>query len=94
MTFGENLKTLRNARSISQKDLAVELGFSFQNVSKWERNESLPDIGTLIEIAKFFSTTTDALLGFAPEEKFSTLTIDKNEVDIYCTYPKTETSYR
>ena len=53
MTFGENLKTLRNTRSISQKDLAVELGFSFQNISKWERNESLPDIGTLIEIAKF-----------------------------------------
>lgn len=91
MAFGENLKTLRNARSISQKDLAVELGFSFQNISKWERNESLPDIGTLIEIAKFFSTTTDALLGFTPEEKFSTLTIDKNEVDVYCTYPKTET---
>ncbi len=92
MTFGENLKILRNAHSISQKDLAVELGFSFQNISKWERNESLPDIGTLIEIARFFSTTTDALLGFSPEEKFSTLTINKNEVDIYCTYPKTETS--
>lgn len=91
MTFGENLKTLRIARSLSQKDLAEELGFSFQNISKWERNESLPDIGTLIEIAKFFSTTTDALLGFAPEGKFSTLTIAKNEVDIYCTYPKTET---
>lgn len=91
MTFGENLKTLRNARSVSQKDLAEELGFSFQNISKWERNESLPDIGTLIEIARFFSTTTDALLGFAPDNKFSTLLIDKNEADVYCTYPKEET---
>ena len=91
MTFGENLKTLRNARSISQKALAEELGFSFQNISKWERNESLPDIATLIEIAKFFSTTTDALLGFAPEEKFSTLALDKNEVEIYTAYPETET---
>lgn len=91
MTFGENLKALRNARSMSQKDLAAELGFSFQNISKWERNESLPDIGTLIEIAKFFSTTTDALLGFTPQESFSTLIIDKNEADVYCTYPKTET---
>ncbi len=91
MTFGENLKALRNARCVSQKDLATQLGFSFQSISKWERNESLPDIATLLEIAKFFSTTTDALLGFTPEEKFSTLAIDKNEVDIYCTYPKTET---
>ncbi len=92
MTFGENLKALRNTRSISQKELAEELGFSFQNISKWERNESLPDIQTLIEIAKFFSTTTDALLGFVPEEKFSTFIIDNNEADIYCTYPKTETN--
>ena len=91
MTFGENLKALRNARSISQKELAEELGFSFQNISKWERDQSLPDIETLIEIARFFSTTTDALLGFSPEEKFSTLTIDKNEADIYCTYPEAET---
>ena len=91
MTFGENLKTLRNARSISQKALAEELGFSFQNVSKWERNESQPDIATLIEIAKFFSTTTDALLGFSPEEKFSTLALDKNELEIYSAYPETET---
>jgi len=91
MTFGENLKALRNARSMSQKTLAEELGFSFQNISKWERNESLPDIATLIEIAKFFSTTTDALLGFAPEEKFSAIAIDNNEVEIYSTYPQTET---
>ncbi len=91
MTFGENLKALRNARSVSQKELAEELGFSFQNISKWERNESLPDIETLIKIAKFFSTTTDALLGFSQEQKFSTLIIDKTQADIYCTYPKTET---
>lgn len=90
MTFGENLKTLRNARSISQKDLAEELGFSFQNISKWERNESLPDIETLVAIAKFFGTTTDDLLGYAVEDKFSTLKIDENEVRIYNAYPGSE----
>ncbi len=92
MTFGENLKTLRISRSISQKELATELGFSFQNISKWERNESLPDIETLIEIAKYFGTSTDALLGVSSEIKFSTLEIDKSEVAIYQTYPETETS--
>ncbi len=87
MTFGENLKTLRNSKSLSQKDLAEELGFSFQNISKWERNESLPDITTLLEIAKFFSTTTDALLGYVPEENLSTLKIDADEVKVFKTYP-------
>lgn len=90
MTFGENLKTLRNSRSLSQKDLAEKLGFSFQNISKWERNESLPDIETLLAIARFFETTTDALLGYAPEEKFSMLKIDENDVKIYNTYPDKE----
>ena len=90
MTFGENLKTLRNARSFSQKDLAEELGFSFQNISKWERNESIPDIETLLAIAKFFGTTTDDLLGYAVEEKFSTLKIDDNEVKIFNAYPESE----
>lgn len=90
MTFGENLKILRNARSVSQKDLADKLGFSFQNISKWERNESLPDIETLIAIAKFFETTTDDLLGYAVEERFLTLKIDRNEVKIYSAYPESE----
>ena len=90
MTFGENLKALRNARSVTQKDLAEELGFSFQNISKWERNESLPDIETLLAIAKFFGTTTDDLLGYAVEEKYSTLKIDENEVKIYSAYPESE----
>lgn len=54
MIFGENLKKLPSSRSLSLKDLAEELGFSFQNISKWERNESLPDIETLLAIARFF----------------------------------------
>ncbi len=86
MTFGENVKALRTARSMSQKDLAEKLGFSFQNISKWERNESLPDIETLIAIAAFFETTTDSLLGYSREKPFSTLMLDKNELTVYTQY--------
>lgn len=90
MTFGENLKSLRSARALSQKELAEVLGFSFQNISKWERNESLPDIATLLSIAKFFETTTDALLGYAPRATFSMLKIDSGDVQVYTAYPETE----
>ena len=90
MTFGENLKALRSSRSVSQRELADELGFSFQNVSKWERNESLPDIGTLVAIAKYFSTTTDALLGIVPEEKTDTLSVSLDEMKAFRTYPGEE----
>lgn len=91
MKFGDNLKALRSSRSLSQKELADALGFSFQSISKWERDESLPDIVTLIKIAEFFSTTTDSLLGFSPEERSISLPIDKSEADIFTAYPPAET---
>ncbi len=90
MTFGENLRILRNSHALSQKDLAEELGFSFQNISKWERNDSLPDIETLLSIAKFFGTTTDALLGHMPDATYAVLKIDAQEIRICQEYPVDE----
>ena len=42
--FGENLKKLRKSKGLTQEDLADFLGMSFQAISKWERNETYPDI--------------------------------------------------
>ncbi len=70
--FGENLKKLRKEKELTQETLAHFLGVSFQAVSKWERNESYPDITMLPIIASFFDITTDELLGvdkFKKEEK-------------------------
>ena len=52
--LGENLKSFRKARGITQESFANYLGVSFQAVSKWERNDSYPDITMLPEIADFF----------------------------------------
>ncbi len=90
MTFGENLKVLRCSNSLSQKELAEKLGFASQSISKWERGDSLPDIITLLEIAKFFGTTTDALLGHAPEKNFAELKIGCDEASILTQYPSEE----
>lgn len=67
--LGENLKSLRKARGITQESFANYLGVSFQAVSKWERNDSYPDITMLPEIAEFFSVTLEDLLGVNREEK-------------------------
>lgn len=67
--LGENLKSLRKARGITQESFANYLGVSFQAVSKWERNDSYPDIELLPEIADFFGVSVDELLGINRAKK-------------------------
>ena len=63
LNFGQKIKKLRNQKNVSQEVLASYLGVTSQAVSKWERNETYPDITLLSSIAIFFNTTTDYLLG-------------------------------
>lgn len=72
--FGENIKRLRKSRGITQESFANYLGVSFQAVSKWERNESCPDITLLPEIAEFFAVSVDELLGIDRAKREAELT--------------------
>ena len=61
--IGENIKRLRKRKGITQETLAERLLVSTQAVSKWERNESLPDIGMILPLASYFGVSADELLG-------------------------------
>ena len=61
--LGEVIHNLRKSRNLSQVDVARELGVSKQSVSNWENDNILPSIDMLIKIARFFSVSTDYLLG-------------------------------
>ena len=62
--LGDKIYSLRKNRKISQEEFAEILKTSRQAVSKWERNESKPDIEKLIIIAKLFNISIDYLLSF------------------------------
>ena len=62
MTFGEKLQMLRARRGLSQDALAEALEVSRQAVSRWERNETLPETEKVIRLSRYFSVTTDYLL--------------------------------
>ncbi|MBQ8275331.1 MAG: helix-turn-helix transcriptional regulator, partial [Clostridia bacterium] len=47
LKIGENIRRYRREKSLSQEMLAERLGVSFQAVSKWERNETYPDVTLL-----------------------------------------------
>ena len=60
--IAHNLSELRRSASMTQIDLAERLHYSDKAVSKWERGESIPDVGVLKEIADLFGVTVDYLL--------------------------------
>ncbi len=63
LPIGERIAELRQARKITQNDLAQHLHISYQSVSKWETATAYPDIGLLPQIAQYFRVSTDYLLG-------------------------------
>lgn len=62
MTFGEKLQDLRKKGGMSQDALAEKLEVSRQAVSKWERDEAMPETDKLLRIARLFDVSTDYLL--------------------------------
>ena len=62
MNIGKHLKTLREKNNLTQEQLADKLFVSRSNVSKWERNISLPDADTLLELSKIFNVSVDDIL--------------------------------
>lgn len=53
-TIGNKIATARKNANLSQAELAQQVSISPQAVGKWERGESLPDIGTLNRLAGLF----------------------------------------
>ena len=62
MTLGETLTNLRKSKGLSQEQLADELDLTRQTISKWELNQSSPDINYIVRLSDFFGVTTDYLI--------------------------------
>lgn len=62
MTLGEKITHLRIANGVSQEKLASMLSVSRQSISKWESDESQPQIDKILEICDLFKITTDEML--------------------------------
>lgn len=68
MTFGEKLQSLRQRAGMSQDALAERLQVSRQAVSRWERDETMPETDKVWALADIFGVTTDYLLRLQPEQ--------------------------
>ena len=54
--LNENIKKIRQSKSLSQEELAIKLNVVRQTVSKWERGLSVPDSEMLVSISDILDT--------------------------------------
>lgn len=62
-TLGKRIVSHRKRLGLTQDGLAERLGVTAQAISKWENNQSCPDIAMIPTLADLFGITTDELLG-------------------------------
>ncbi len=65
------IKNLRKEYHITQKELADQLGVTYQAVSKWERGLNIPDISILKEIGRIYHVSLDNMINGEEEKKVS-----------------------
>lgn len=67
------IKELRVSKQLTQKALAEKLNVTLQSGSKWEREESIPDIETLISLCQYFQISLEKLLEIKKQSVWTTL---------------------
>ena len=64
MNLGNSLFHARKKRGLSQEEVAQKIGVSRQTISKWETNETIPDIYQSKKMAKIYNVSLDELIEF------------------------------
>ena len=67
MNLGNSLFYARKKRGLSQEEVAEKLGVSRQTISKWETNETVPDIYQSKKMARLYNIALDDLIEFDVE---------------------------
>lgn len=66
--FGNRLRKLREARSLSLRDLADRASIEFAQISRYERGQALPNLETLLSLSDALTINVNILLRGEPAE--------------------------
>lgn len=75
--LAQNIRTFRKQRTLTQEQLAEVLGVTVGAVYKWEAGLSLPELTMLMELAAFFDTSVDVLLGYELQDNRLEATVER-----------------
>lgn len=62
MTLGEKIQRLRKSQGLSQEGLAEKVSVTRQTISKWELNQSTPDLDSIARLSDLFGVSADYLI--------------------------------
>ncbi|MGI5962839.1 MAG: helix-turn-helix transcriptional regulator [Lawsonibacter sp.] len=82
MQLGNSLLHARKKSGLSQEEVAEKLGVSRQTISKWELNETLPDIRQAKKLANLYHLSLDELIQFDVEVKEIQEMIEKTPEEV------------
>lgn len=82
MCLGNNLFKARKKKGFSQEMVAEKLGVSRQTISKWETDETLPDIRQSKKLAVLYGLSLDDLIEFDIDVKEIQEAIDKTRDEV------------
>ncbi len=82
MKLGNNLFNARKKSGLSQEDVAEKLGVSRQTISKWETDETLPDIRQTKKMALLYKLSLDELIDFDMDIKEIEEAIEKTSEEV------------
>ena len=69
MSLGNSLFDARKKKGLSQEEVAEKLGVSRQTISKWEPEETVPDIYQAKKLAKIYGSSLDELIDTDLDQK-------------------------
>ncbi|WP_238591011.1 helix-turn-helix domain-containing protein [Oceanobacillus picturae] len=88
--LGKRMKFIREKKDIKQKEVALALGVSPYQLSRYESGKSKPDPELITKIAKYYSVTTDYLHGLSDQPQLS----EKEAFEAFHNNPELERWYR
>lgn len=87
LNIGSVIKRLRMEHSVTQEELAGYLGISYQAISKWENETTMPDITLLPKLAAFFGIKIDELFSVDHDDELErAMEISPMDEEIYTLY--------
>ncbi len=80
--LGSRLKSIRQKRGLTQKDLALRINKSISAISSYESNAQLPPLDVIADIAVTLNTSLDYLVGMDKCNTFSVSSLSQEQTDL------------